>query len=83
MLQDKRKDLDSERQKRLLDRLVAELSRTELDFYYRSTSDVAVMLMAHIKKGAQLSPEDRGLLQRLNRRDIEVILSLKSDGRAR
>lgn len=76
MLQDKRKDLDSEKQKQLLQRLVEELSRTEMDFYYRSTTEVAALLEQHIAKKARLTAEERALMQRLSRRDIEVLLSL-------
>ncbi len=76
MLQEKRKDLDAERQKRLLQRLVVELGRTDNDLYYRSTSEIAVHLKRYIDGEAELSAEDRTLLQRLNRRDIQVLLSL-------
>ncbi|MFW8595081.1 hypothetical protein [Cribrihabitans neustonicus] len=76
MLQDKRKDLDSEKQKQLLSRLVEELSRTEMDFYYRSTTEVAALLKQYIDGKARLSAEERALLQRLSRRGIEMLLSL-------
>ena len=52
MLEEKRRDLESERTKRLLMVIVEELSKSELDFYYRSTSDVALLLQSHIQKGA-------------------------------
>ena len=77
MLEEKRKDLESERTKRLLMVIVEELSRTELDFYYRSTSDVALLLQSHIQKGARLAIEDRQLLSKLSRRDIAMILSIR------
>ncbi|MFW8635681.1 hypothetical protein [Cribrihabitans pelagius] len=76
MLQDKRKDLDSEKQKQLLQRLLEELSRTEPDFYYRSTSEVAALLQQRIDGGARLSAEEKTLLKRLSRRDIGMLLSL-------
>lgn len=75
-LQEKRKDLDVERQKRLLTRLVEELSRSDPELYYRSTSEVAAQIEGLIGKAGRLSPEDRQLLMRLSRRDIEVLLSL-------
>ena len=77
MLEEKRKDLESERTKRLLMVMVEELSETELDFYYRSTSEVAMLLQSHIQKGARLALEDRQLLSKLSRRDIEVLLSIR------
>ncbi|WP_170334464.1 hypothetical protein [Ruegeria arenilitoris] len=76
MLEEKRKDLDSEKQKKLLFRLVDELSRSSPDLYYRSTSEIAAYLEAYIRKGAKLSAYDRALLTRLSRRDLEVLLSL-------
>ncbi|CUH67257.1 hypothetical protein TL5118_02110 [Thalassovita autumnalis] len=75
-LQEKRKDLDVERQKRLLTRLVEELSRSDPELYYRSTSEVAAQIEGLIGKAGRLSLEDRQLLMRLSRRDIEVLLSL-------
>lgn len=77
MLEEKRKDLEGERLKRLLMSMVEDLSKTELDFYYRSTSEVAMLLQSHIQKGARLAIEDRQLLSKLSRRDIEVILSIR------
>ncbi|MEM8775090.1 MAG: hypothetical protein AAGF53_08650 [Pseudomonadota bacterium] len=76
MLEEKRKDLDSEKQKRLLQSLVEELSRTEMDFYYRPTSEIAAYLNTYIDEGAKLSVDEKALLQRLTQRDIEVLLSL-------
>ncbi|MEM9499822.1 MAG: hypothetical protein AAGA28_18015 [Pseudomonadota bacterium] len=77
VLEDRRKDLDSERQKALLRRLVDEMSRRDVDFYYRSTSDVAAFLKQHIEDGTGMSAEERALLAGLSQRDIEVLLSLR------
>lgn len=76
MLQDKRKDLEGERQKRLLQKLVDQMSRQQPDLYYLSTSEIALRLQQHIDKGVGFDPEDRALLQRLDKRDIAVLLSL-------
>lgn len=76
VLQDKRKDLDGEKQKRLLQRLVADLSRENPNIYYMPTAGIAGILHDTIKTGGRLSAEDRELLQRLTLRDIEVLLSL-------
>ena len=76
MLQDKRKDLESARQKKLLQRLVEALSTAQPDLYYQATSTIAVLLEAHIQRGAGLSLEERELLQPLSKRDIEALLSL-------
>lgn len=76
MLQEKRIDLDSEKQKRLLRKLVEQLSRSEPDLYYRPTSEIASFLIKHIEGDAGLLAEEKSLLKRLSQRDIEVILSL-------
>lgn len=76
MLEEKRKDLDGEKQKRLLQRLVSDLSHANPNVYYMPTAGIAGLLHETIKTGGRLSPEDRALLQRLSLRDIEVLLSL-------
>lgn len=76
MLQDKRKDLDSEKQKRLLHRLVEELSAAEPDLYYRPTSEIAAVLKKHIDTDSGLHTEEKKLLEKLTQRDIQVVLSL-------
>lgn len=76
MLHEKRKDLDSEKQKQLLRSLIEKLSRTEPDLYYRPTSEIALFLTKHIDGDVDLRAEDKMLLKRLSQRDIEVLLSL-------
>ncbi|MGD1887601.1 MAG: hypothetical protein ACFB01_10870 [Cohaesibacteraceae bacterium] len=76
MLKDKRKDLDSEKQKKLLQRLVEQLSQTDPDLYYRPTSQIALLLKTYIDGDARLLADERTLLQHLSQRDIEVLLSL-------
>lgn len=75
-MEEKRQDLDSEKQKKLLERLVSELSREHIDFYYRPTSDIAFAIQKHIKDGAKLTQEEHALLERLEPRDIQILLSL-------
>ena len=74
-MEEKRKNLDSEKQRRLLERLVGELGRSHLDFYYRSTSEVAFLLRKYIDGDADLSVEERGLLKPLSEHDIQIKLS--------
>lgn len=76
MLQDKRKDLDAHKRKLLLDKLLAEVGATDPDLYYRSTSEVALLIKRHIDSKARLHPDERALVARLTQRDIEVLLSL-------
>ena len=76
MLEDKRKDLDAERQRAILQRLVEELSATSPDLYYQSTSAIAAQIKGFIDEGAKLSVEERDLLKPLTQRDIEQRLSI-------
>lgn len=77
MLQDKRVELDAEKRKKLLDRILVELSRANPDLYYRSTTEIASLVEGHIR-GPNLNADDKALLQNATRRDIEVLLSLKN-----
>ena len=75
-MEEKRKNLESEKQKRLLQRLVGELSHSRQDFYYRSTSEIAFLIKGYISGDANLSVEERGLLAPLSESDIQIRLSL-------
>lgn len=77
MLKDKSADLDAEKRRKLLERLVMEVSKSGVDLYYTPTSQVAMHLLDYVEKGAGLNADERALLDGLSRRDIEVILSLK------
>ncbi|MEM9667730.1 MAG: hypothetical protein AAF950_02300 [Pseudomonadota bacterium] len=76
-MEEKRKDLDAEKQKKLLHRLVEELSKSHMDFYYRSTSEVAFLLKSYIDGEAKLSVEEKALLSSLSQKDIQLKLSLQ------
>lgn len=76
MLQDKRKDLDGERRKKLLRRLVEEMSAQDSSIYYLPTSQTAARIKAQVESGEGLNADERALLERMSQRDIEVLLSL-------
>ena len=78
MLEDKTADLISQKQKKLLERLVGELSKTSPDLYYQSTSQIARQIRQYIDNGAGLNQDERELIRALGQRDIEVLLSLHS-----
>lgn len=77
-MEEKRDDLDSEKQRKLLERLVQDLSREHADFYYQSTMDIAFQLQKFIRSGAKLNQDERALLDRLTPQDIQLRLSLHS-----
>lgn len=76
MLQEKRDDLSAEKQKRLLQRLLNDLTRSRPDLYYQATTEVARHIREYIQDGAITQPEERVLLEQLSACDIEVLLSL-------
>jgi len=75
-LHEKRQDLDGEKRKVLLQRLLSELSGLDPNLYYQSTSQIAVLMRAYIDGDAKLVQEERQLMQGLAPRGIEVLLSL-------
>ncbi|MQY42748.1 hypothetical protein GG681_08840 [Epibacterium sp. SM1969] len=76
-VEEKRKDLTSEQQRRLLQKLVERLSQEHPDFYYQSTSEIAAQLENYILQKDKLSFDDRTLLAPLSRYDIQLLLRLK------
>ena len=76
MLEEKLSDLIAQKQRKLLQRLVEVLSKTNPDLYYQPTSLIARQVKTHIEAGENLINEERELLQSLTQRDIEVLLSL-------
>ncbi|WP_428527971.1 hypothetical protein [Roseibium sp.] len=76
MLQEKRGDLDAEKRKKLIVRLLEDLSSSNPDLYYQPTSQVAIQIKQNIDDGTNLNNDDRALLLPLTLRDIEVLLSL-------
>ncbi len=76
MLQEKRRDLDVEKQRKLLQRLLAELTRSRPDLYYQTTGEIARHIKDYTGDGTIIHSEERDLLDRLSIRDIEVLLSL-------
>ena len=75
-MEEKRADLISEKRKKLLQRLVEELSREHVDFYYKPTTEIAFILKSYIDDKTKLSVEERKLLEPLSQQDIQVLLSL-------
>ncbi|QDG79054.1 hypothetical protein [Labrenzia sp. PHM005] len=76
MLQDKRSELDAEKRRKLITRLLDDLSKENPDLYYQPTSEVAVQIMAHLESDPNLHVEEKALLAPLSQHDIEVLLSM-------
>ncbi|MEM9550864.1 MAG: hypothetical protein AAGA05_06800 [Pseudomonadota bacterium] len=77
MLQDKHAELLAEKRKNLLERLIVEVSRSGFDLYYAPTSQVARYLLDYARNTAKLNADELALLEGLDLRDVEVILSIK------
>lgn len=75
-------EVKSQKQKKLLLRLVRDLSRQHMDFYYQPTTEVAYALKTHIEKTSDLTQTERALLEPLSEYDIQILLSLNSQTRA-
>jgi hypothetical protein len=76
MLQEKHGDLDAEKRKKLITRLLEDLSRSNPDLYYQPTSQIALQIKQQVDEGTNLNNDDRALLSPLTLRDIGVLLSL-------
>ena len=75
-MEEKRKDLKNEKQKKVLQRLVDQLSRELPDLYYMPTSQVAFELLKEIQQGQKLDHSEKELLEGLSAHDIQILLSL-------
>ena len=75
-LKEKRKDLIAEKRKKLITRIVSELSQSDPDLYYRSTSEISRQIETYTKEGNQLNADEIELLEGLGYRDIQALLSL-------
>ncbi|MEO1642019.1 MAG: hypothetical protein AAFR74_01700 [Pseudomonadota bacterium] len=76
-MEEKRKDLTAERQKKLIQTLLEKMSAGDPNFYYLSTSQVAMRLHDYIRKGAKLPQEDSAIMMPLTQKDLQVLLSYK------
>ncbi|MEO1303729.1 MAG: hypothetical protein AAFV37_02045 [Pseudomonadota bacterium] len=76
-MEDKREDLTSEKQRVLLERIVADLSASDPNFYYQSTSDIAYLIKDFVGSNKTLNVEDREILLPLTARDIQLLLSIR------
>lgn len=76
-MEEKWKNLRSEKQRRIIEQLVSELSQLDPNFYYQSTSEIAHILKDYIINDAALDREDKELVANLDVKDLQVILSIR------
>ncbi len=73
-----RQELKAEKQRRLLEQIVGRLADEHPSFYYLSTVDVAAKIEEYIGTGAKLSAEQQELMRGLDRRALQMLLSVQS-----
>jgi len=75
-MEEKRKDLKSSRQKKLVQEIVQRLSSEQPSLYYMPTIEVAAAVKEFIHKPGNLPHEQLDVVKALTRRDIQILLSL-------
>lgn len=75
-LKEKRRDLKSTKQKKIVMDIVSELNRTDPSLYYLSTSEIALEVKNYIETSEQLVQGDKALVTDLSQRDVQMLLSL-------
>ncbi|MFK7890211.1 MAG: hypothetical protein AB8B63_05295 [Granulosicoccus sp.] len=81
-MEETQEELKSQKQKKLLHRLVKDLSSEHMDFYYQPTTEISYALKAHIENTTNLTQVERALLNPLSEYDIQILLSLNSRTKA-
>lgn len=75
-MEEKRRDLKSTKQKKIIMDIVSELNRTDPSLYYLSTSEIALEVKNYIETSEQLVQGDKALVTDLSQRDVQMLLSL-------
>lgn len=75
-MEDKRKDLKAEKQRQLLEKVVAKLARQHPSFYYLPTVEIAAKIEQYLSADGNLTVEEKDLTRGLGRRQIQILLSL-------
>ncbi|MEO0424908.1 MAG: hypothetical protein AAF184_21410 [Pseudomonadota bacterium] len=78
-MEEKRADLKSVQQRRLLEDMVARLADEHPSFYYLPTVEIAAKLEQRIRAGEGMSVTDREVLRGLSTRDIQILLAVRGD----
>ncbi|MEM7195582.1 MAG: hypothetical protein AAF402_11565 [Pseudomonadota bacterium] len=78
-MEEKRQDLKVEKQRRFLETVVARLADENPSFYYLPTVEVAIKIEAYLEEPGNLSNAERELTQGLDRRQIQILLSVRHD----
>ena len=75
-MEEKHKDLKSNKQLRVIEQIMLELADAHPSFYYLSTIEISNEISAYIKSSNRLNKQDLELVDSLSARDIQMLLSL-------
>lgn len=68
---------DQDRKRKVITKIIQELSKTNIDMYYNSTSDTSNAIEDFIKEGRYLNKNEIDLVKDMTAREISLLLSLK------
>lgn len=71
------KDLEIEKQKKIVNELMETINSNDPTFYYMNTSDVADLIFVQINTEGNLPLHKLESVKALTRRDIQILLSYK------
>jgi hypothetical protein len=77
-MEERRKDLISTQQRKIVNAVVAVLNESHPSFYYLSTIEIAAEIKKYIHEPGKLGHDDLQLVKDLKRHDIQMLLSLHS-----
>lgn len=69
---------DQEKRRKILTKIIQDLSKTNKDMYYNSTSDTSNEIKKYIEDKNDLSKNELDLVGDMTARDISLILSINS-----
>jgi len=72
-------ELKSEKQKKIIERVVDDMSKEDQSLYYAPTVDIVRIIMSKIETEGYLSKEEALLMEGLDFRDIQNFLSYASN----
>ncbi|MEM8685632.1 MAG: hypothetical protein AAGF72_19635 [Pseudomonadota bacterium] len=71
-----KEELKSSKQRKVLDRMVAELGGLDSRIYYLSTVEIAQLIEAKLEADSGLNQAEQELMSGLSSRDIQILLSI-------
>ena len=75
-MEEKRKNLINTQQKRIINGVVAALHESNPSLYYSSTIEIAAEIKKYMHTPGKLNVDNFELVNKLTRRDIQILLSL-------